>query len=220
MSRPSNQAIERHYFDQFRSHYPLPNGTIIYTDKPDVIVRGTRILGVEIACLYLVSGADPSSEQVQRQRRLEVLKLAQKVHLARGGKKIELSVDFSPVHSILNIRSLAHALADIATKAELNPTVQLTRKDYDHVPEVRFAHYNRREYSDAKWKSTQVYEVPELSSPRLRDLVAEKTRKHLKYQVCDEYWLLIVVDVMDPAQEQGIVWPAGETLERSPFERV
>ena len=33
-------------------------------------------------------------------------------------------------------------------------------------------------------------------------------------------WLLLVVDFMDPAQDQDSRWPAGETLKKSPFERI
>jgi hypothetical protein len=73
MSRASNQAIKRYYFEQFRTHFPLPTGSVEYTDKPDVIVHGARKLGIEIANLYLVDGGDPSSEQAQRRVRERVL---------------------------------------------------------------------------------------------------------------------------------------------------
>jgi hypothetical protein len=97
MSRPSNQTVERYYFELFRSHYEVPDGDLVFTDKPDVIVRGTQTIGVEIANLYLASGADSASEQVQRVRRLQILERAQALHLASGGRHIELSVGFSPL---------------------------------------------------------------------------------------------------------------------------
>lgn len=73
MSYPGNQAIERYYFEQFRSHYPLPAGEVEFTDKPDVVISGAHTVGIEMTNLYLSSGADPSSEQVQRARRLQVI---------------------------------------------------------------------------------------------------------------------------------------------------
>lgn len=220
MTRPTNQDIERYYFEQFRRHYPLPEGAVIFSDKPDVIVRGQRTLGVEIANLYLTPGADPSAEQVQRKRRLKTLELAQKLFLGAGGRRIELSVDFNPLFPIQDAPSLARALANIATTAETHPATQITRKDFSHIPELCFVHYNPREYADAKWRSTQVYEVPNLSISRLQQLVDEKTRKLQEYQPCEEYWLLLVVDLMDPAQDQEIDWPKGEVLNKSPFERI
>ena len=62
MSRPSNQTIEQYYFELFATHYDMPAGAVVFTDKPDVIVRGERTIGIEIANLYIASGADPASE--------------------------------------------------------------------------------------------------------------------------------------------------------------
>jgi hypothetical protein len=36
----TQQEIERHYFEMFRSAYPLPPGTVVYGDKPDVTITG------------------------------------------------------------------------------------------------------------------------------------------------------------------------------------
>lgn len=220
MTRPTNQALERYYFEQFKSHYALPDGEITFTDKPDVIIRGPQTIGIEMANLYLVPGSEFRSEQIQRQWRLQVLKLAQKVYLKRGGRQIELSVDFNPSHPIQDIESLANKLATLATEAEPHPTGQLRRAAFAHIPELRFVYYNAREYANAKWRSVQVYRVPDLSPERVRDLVTDKTKKVDNYQVCDLYWLLLVVDLMDRAQDQDIAWPPGEIVDKGPFERV
>src|SRR5688572_5031435 len=106
MSRPTNQTIERCYFELFASHYNMPAGAVVFTDKPDVIVRGERAIGIEIANLYVASGADPASEQVQRVRRLQVIERAQSLHYASGGRRIELSVDFDPKYPIRDIEPL------------------------------------------------------------------------------------------------------------------
>lgn len=220
MSRPSNRDVERYYFERFQSHYEVPDGDLVFTDKPDVIVRGTQTIGVEIANLYLANGADSASEQVQRVRRLQTLERAQALHLASGGRHIELSVGFNPEYPVQKLEPVARALAAIVTRIEGSPSGQVSRMLFEHVPELHFLYYNQREYADAKWRPVQGYSVPALSLERLRVLVSEKTKKLRNYQHCDFYWLLLVVDFMDPAQDQDFQWPAGEVLEKSPFERI
>lgn len=220
MSRPSNQTVEQYYFELFRSHYEVPDGEVVFTDKPDVIVRGAQTIGVEIANLYVTSGADPASEQVQRARRLQILERAQALHRASGGRRIELSVDFNPDYPIHELEPIARALAAIATKIEDSPSGQVSPMLFEHVSELRFLYHNQKEYADAKWRPVQGYSVPSLSLNRLRVLVSDKTKKLRGYQRCDAYWLLLVMDFMDPAQDQDLQWPAGEVLETSPFERI
>ena len=220
MSRTSNQTIERYYFERFQSHYEVPDGDLVFTDKPDVILRGTQTIGVEIANLYLSSGSDRASEQVQRARRLQILERAQALHRASGGRHIELSVGFNPEHPIQELEPVALALAAIATKVEYSPSGQVSRMLFEHVPELRFLYHNQKEYADAKWRLVQGYSVPALSLERLRVLVSDKTKKLRNYQPCDSYWLLLVVDFMAPSQDQDFQWPAGEVLEKSPFERI
>ncbi len=65
MPTKTNQEIERYYFEMFREDYTLPSGTIIYRDRPDVIVEGESRIGVEITNCFLKNGSLPESEQVQ-----------------------------------------------------------------------------------------------------------------------------------------------------------
>ena len=220
MSRPSNQTVERYYFDLFQSHYKVPDGARVFTDKPDVIVRGAQTIGIEIANLYISSGADPASEQVQRLRRLQILERAQSLHLASGGRSIELSVDFNTEHPIHEIETVAQALATIAKQFENLPSGLVRPSLLGHVHQLRALYHNAEEYVDAKWRPVQRYGLPSLSLERLRDLVHNKNKKLQAYQPCDFYWLLLVVDFMDPAQDQDLHWPAGVVLEKSPFERI
>lgn len=118
MNRPSNSKIEQYYFEQFRRDYPLPEGDVYFTDKPDVIVRADCTLGVEITNLYIVSGSDPASEQVQRRRRKKVLERAHAAYLAEGGGKFELSVGFDPLQPIEQLEPLARALTALAHQLE------------------------------------------------------------------------------------------------------
>ena len=221
MSRSSNQTIERYYFEQFRSHYRVPDGELQYTDKPDVVIRGERTVGIEIANLYITNGADPASEQVQRTRRLQVLDRAQALHSSyAGGSLIELSADFRPEQPIHEIEPVAQALADLAQRVRYLPSGQLNPQLFEHIPQLRFVYYNATEYVDAKWRPAQSHGVPSLSIARLREVVDGKAEKAKAYQLCDAYWLLLVVDFMDSAQDQDLQWPAAETLGKSPFECV
>ncbi len=220
MSHKSNQAVERYYFNLFQSHYEVPDGFLVFTDKPDVIVRGKTTIGIEIANLYFSNGAEPASEQVQRERRLKVLVRAQALHRASGGINIELSVGFNPEYPIQQVEPVALALSAIATKLEGSLSGQVSRMLIEHVPELSSLYCDQKEYEDALWRPVQVYSVPALSLERLRALVADKTVKLKNYQPCDSYWLLLVVDFMDPAQDQNLQWPAGEMFEKSPFERI
>ena len=220
MSSQRNQTIERHYFEQFRSHYELPAGEIVFTDRPDVIVRGAKSIGIEIANLYLASGADPASEQAQRPRRLQILERAQELHRSSGGRRIELSVGFSPEHPICELDPIARALAAIATMIENDPSGPVIPARFGHVPELHYVYHNQNEYADAKWRHVPGYSVPLLSFERLRAQILDKTGKLRNYQLCDAYWLLLVVDFMDSAQDQDLQWPPGEVFTTTPFERI
>ena len=220
MPRHSNQEVEKYYFNQFKAHYPVPPGQVEHTDKPDVIVHGHRTLGIEIANLYLSDGANHGSEQVQRRIRDTVLRLAQDEYLAAGGKKIELTFLFDPSHPISNTKPLATALARVAANIEKLPAGQVNRSQFLHVPEVCFVYHNPTEYHDAKWRTSQVYTVPNLSLPRLAEVVESKHKKLAEYKPCDAYWLLLIVDFMDPAQDQDIDWPKSEDPLRSSFEKI
>jgi len=55
-----------------------------------------------------------------------------------------------------------------------------------------------------KWKVGQLHSFGLICTQRLAEIIREKERKAKGYAPCDAYWLLIVVDFMDPAQEQEI----------------
>lgn len=220
MTRASNQEIERYYFEQFRTHYAIPDGEVEFTDKPDVVIRGETDIGIEIANLYLTPGADPASEQIQRVRRADVIERAQALHIAAGGRPIECWFDFEPSHPIMSVERVASAIARLIAEVQRSVSGVIPGHIFEHICELRFAYSNGEEYSDAKWRPVQSYSAPFLSIERVRSLVTEKVEKLKGYRLCDRYWLLLVVDFMDPAQDQDIRWPAGMGTLRTPFERV
>jgi hypothetical protein len=220
MKRPSNRDCEQHYFDQFRHHFPLPSGKVEHGDKPDVVIHGERVLGIEIANLYLTDGADPRSEQVQRKRREVVVRTAQAQHSRLGGKKIELTVSFEPARPITDAKAVASSLAAVAQSIEHLCTGAVPRQHFAQIPHLKSVYYNAIEYPDARWQVSQVYPGVDLSVDRVAQLVAAKERLLAEYKKCDAYWLLLVVDFMDAAQDQEIVWPSEVASLKTTYERV
>ena len=217
MKRPSNREIEHYYFVQFRSHFPLPLGEVEHGDKPDVVIYGERTLGIEIANLYLTDGGDPRSEQVQRKRRETVVRMAQAEHSRAGGKKIELTVSFDPARPITEAKAVASSLAAIAQSIEHLPAGALSPRHFAHIPQLNFVYYNPIEYPDAQWRVSQAFSGVGLSVDRVTQLVAGKEQLLAEYKKCDVYWLLLVVDFIDSAQNQEIIWPSGSLRCRPPM---
>jgi hypothetical protein len=58
-----------------------------------------------------------------------------------------------------------------------------------------------------------------MSQAGLKSIIKNKEARSVKYDSRDAYWLLIVVEPMDPAQEQKIRID-GLNLPSTPFERI
>ena len=220
MSRVSNRDIERHYFEQFRRDCELPSGVPRYSDRPDVIVDGPSRVGIEITSLYLKDGSSPESEQVQRKRRAQVLKLAHELFVEASGPNTELSVGFNPLFPIQEVESVASALSSLGRQMIGQPTQQVARQCYIHIPQLSFVYHNSTTYPDAQWRLVQCFNVPSLNINRLQEVIDEKTAKASRYQPCDRYWLLVVIDFIDSAQDQHLTWPSGIVLRRGAYEKI
>lgn len=221
MSRPSNQCIEKHYFEQFARDFPLPNGEIHYGDKPDVIIRGTKkVFGIEIANLYLVDGSDDASEQVQRERRKKVIKLAETDYKLKSNRKYEFNISFNQNVPIIDTKSTATKLVNFIISIENMAGELFTSNCFNISPEIYSIHRSLKEYPDAKWKVTQIYEGKNLQVLRVKEIVQKKNEKISEYKDCNCYWLLLVVDFMDFAQDQELDWPEDEPHIESRYEKV
>ena len=219
-SNRSNGNIERHYFEQFRSQFPLPPCEVKYGDKPDVLLEGDARIGIEITRLYLVDGADPRSEQRQSELRREALDRAQKIYLAGGGRLIELHVSFDPTRPITDARAVAEALATAATRISTGFSGEVRPHLFSMIPEVTFIYCNAKQYNDARWHAAQVYTTPALAVHRLVEIVKAKEAKVGGYDPCDAIWLLVIVDMAVRGQDQDIEWPAAADSLRSKFDRI
>lgn len=220
MSRPSNQEIEKYYFEQFTEDFLLPNGELEYGDKPDVIVRGTKNIGIEIANLYLIDGAVEASEQAQRKRREKVIKLAEADYKLKSNLNHEFYISFNSMVPIIDIKSTAVRLVDFVISIENTLGIFFTSNAFNISPEIYSVHRSQKQYPDAKWQTSQVFDGKDLHITRVREIVQKKNEKISGYIHCDSYWLLLIVDFMDSAQDQEIEWPTDEAPIECKYEKV
>lgn len=220
MAKKSQQEIEHHYFRMFCSDYRLPDGTIAHGDKPDVILYGQRKIGIEITNFFLEDGALLESEQVQRSARESVVSKAHTLYLSEGGKKIVLSFSFDKANPIRDQGKLAKKLVETARKIDRQKTGAVSRNLFGDIPEVSFVYLNSNEYEDPKWQVIQCYTGQIMSLEKLHAIVSIKEAQSKFYQPCDAYWLVVVVDFVDRAQDQEIRIDGIEQIESTVFEKI
>lgn len=207
MTQFSNGKTERHYFEAFRLVYSLPEGSVVYGDKPDVIIQGKRTIGIEITNFFLQSGARFDSEQRQRAIRGIVVDEAHKLYLADGGKGIELTFNFDKNNPIPPGRrtQIARYLADLAHRIHDQKSGAIENILFrQSLPEVSAIWLNAKAYKNPVWRDRSTYGRTMMRKDNLEAIVREKESKAAEYEGCDAHWLLIVVDAMDSAQQQEI----------------
>jgi len=220
MNRISNQDIERHYFEMFRKDYPLPPGTVTYGDSPDIIIEGPRRIGIEMTNFFLEDGSLPESEQAQRKSRERIVSEAQQVYQSRNGRKIEITFGFDKANPIRDQKKLVGKLVELAKHIEKWESGEIIRDTFSAIPELSFVYLNAKEYKDARWRVVQVYDVPVISRDGLLDIVRDKEVRANKYKKCDAYWLLVVVDFINSAQDQEIQIDGFDKIQTEIFEKV
>jgi hypothetical protein len=200
----SNQEIERHYFELFRKVYPLPDGELRYGDKPDIIIDGERRLGVEMTNFYVEGGELIESEQIQRRIRKIILKKAQQKYTHKGGK-LEISFSFNKQYPIRHSQKLIPKIVEVIRRLESSRTGKISKYFLEDIPELDFVYINPILYSNPQWRNVQGYiGVNQMSMAKLKQILNSKEKKAEKYEKCDAYWLLVVIDSFDRAQEQLI----------------
>ena len=215
----TQQEREQHYFELFRKDYSLPCGTIIYNDKPDVILEGKRKIGIEITNFYLEKGELMESEQRQRDLRTSIISEAQRAYQAINEEKIELTIEFDKTNPIRDTKTVIQELVGIAEQIKGNGTGSVDRHFFQNIPEISYV-YLYTESAAPKWKGVQVYSGTHMSRDSLIRIVRDKEKSSKQYKKCDSFWLLVVVDFMDRAQDQEIPLYDFGKVESNVFEKI
>lgn len=207
MAKNRKSEIERYYFEKFRRQTSLPDGEISYGDKPDVIIAGNRIVGIEVTNFYLEDGKNPASEQVQGRLRPGVLAKAEQIYKAEYGGSAGVTLGVSNVIPIKTSKkgkaALAQRIAEAVSTLSKIETGEVYRHKYQSVvPELGFLYIHSALHDDGKWRLQRCYRVGLMSSEDLAGIIREKSDKVKDYETCDAYWLPIVVEFIDPAQDQ------------------
>ena len=99
-------------------------------------------------------------------------------------------------------------------------TGEVLRSFFNGIPELSFVFVNATVYSDPKWRVVQTHTVPMMSKKKLDHIVRRKESDTKDYQRCDCYWLLVVVDFINAAQDQEIQAEGVEEIKSEIFERI
>jgi hypothetical protein len=215
-----NSEIERYYFEMFQKDYRLPEGIVEYGDKPDVVIRGERSIGIEITNFFLADGASPESEQVQRKARDQVVSKAQSIYQGDSDDGLELVLGFDRDVPIRDQNELSKRIAGLARRLEGRQSGEVRRDYYPDIPELSFAWLIAEKQEQVRWRNSQVNSPSKMSFDRLNEIIKEKESKSRHYRPCSAYWLLVVVDWIDPAQDQEIQIDGFDTIHSDVFEKV
>jgi len=211
---------EEHYFELFRRVYSLPCGTIIYDDKPDVILEGARKIGIEITNFYLERGQRLESEQRQRDLRASVISEAQRAYQASNKENIKLTISFDKTNPIRDRKTIVQKIANLAEQLKGNSTGSVDDHFFQNIPEISYLYLNTEEGAASEWKNVQLYIGSRMSRDDLIRIVRDKEESSKQYKKCDSFWLLVAVDFMDRAQDQEILTDEFGKIESNVFEKI
>jgi hypothetical protein len=215
-----NSEIERYYFEMFQKDCRLPEGVVECGDKPDVVIRGERSIGIEITNFFLADGASSESEQVQRRARAQVVSKAQSIYQEDGNDGLGLVLGFDRAVPIRDQNQLAGRIADLAVHLEGQQSGEIRRDRLRGIPELSFAWLIAEKHEQVLWRNDQVNSTPKMSLERLQEIIKDKESKSRHYRPCSAYWLLVVVDCIDPAQDQEVRIDGFDTVHSDVFEKV
>ena len=217
-----NETVRRQcrYFEMFSRDFPLPKGTIEHRDKLDVILHGERVIGIEMTNFYLEPGGSSASEQQQRKMRTAVVSEAQRLFQQSGNKNAAFIFGFDKNHPIDNGNALARRIATLAeVLSHEPPDGEISPNRYrQQIRELSFWYRSRTTNEGVPWQVCQVHKTPIMSIARLKSIVATKEAKSNGYQPCGAFWLLVIVDFFDRAQDQEL--SNGERLTSTVFEKI
>ena len=211
------KEIEKYYFERFSRSYSLPLGEVEHDDAPDFIIKSNQSVGIEITNFYSKDGAHLESEQQQNPIRERIIETAQRIYQENGGRNIELSFGFT---TIAKENGLAQKIAAFVSGINQQESGALPISIFAHIPELSFVYFNAQEYEDPQWRLLQVHSTPMMNVERLLEIIKEKEEKSKNYKACDSYWLLVVIDFINRAQDQEITNDPLPKIHSSIFKKI
>ncbi len=116
---------------------------------------------------------------------------------------------------------LAENMATLIAKLETSESGEVYRYKFeDDVPELAFVYIHSGPSDDGKWRLSQLHRGRLMSPDHLRRIVKDKEDKAKEYKRCDAYWLLVVVDSMDRAQDREIRLDDLGTIDSAVFAKI
>lgn len=116
---PPKKEIELWRLEQFRSYISdFPDGEIEATEEPDFLIRGSRIVGIELTDLHRETKPGQVPEQASEAMRKRVITRAQDIYIARQLPPVIASFFLDDrIHlKRREIEPLAESLADLVAK--------------------------------------------------------------------------------------------------------
>jgi hypothetical protein len=102
-------------------------------------------------------------------------------------------------------RTLSQELAAFAAIVDSGPSGAFYPNSFPEMPEIKSIWLSSKDWDSPTWvRPGQVFSYEEMSAEGLKEIIVEKELKAAKYAPCDAYWLLVIVDWKDAAQDQEI----------------
>ncbi len=222
MTRPAQKQQERDYLKHFLKNKFASTKYSVFKDdseKPDFIIHlNNKKIGIELTNLYKGDGSNSYSERSKIAKRIDVINRAQKIYLKSESKNFEYNFNFDLNFPISNNKKISKKLA-----VSLEKTMKIANLPnlfgLEDCEEIKSVYCNFEEYEQPKWKLAQVYDVPNIDINNLLFVVDQKKSKLDSYEICDEQWLLIIIEFWDPAQDQQFSLE-GKEFVASPFDKI
>ncbi len=117
-------------------------------------------------------------------------------------------------------KEVAQKLVALAEQIKDYKTGQVSSNIFKNIPEVSFVYLYAEECATHGWWGVQVYSVSTMSKDNLSKIVRDKEERAQQYKKCDSLWLLVVVDFIDPSQDQEIQNDDFGKVESDVFEKI
>lgn len=198
---PCKKEIEFWRLERFKSFIPdFPDGYIEATEEPDFVIRGARVIGIELTDLHRETKPGQVPEQASEAMRKRVIARAQDIYIARQLPPVIASffVDDRIHLKKREIEPLAESLADLVAKNLPGPnaTTELPAgwEEAKQFPAILHSLSVHRLDAITKtfFNSPSATWIKNLTREDIDRALSNKDRKYSAYRArCDEAWLVI-----------------------------